>query len=545
MRKMAAIASLVMTAAVLTSHASAQTSVSLEDDIGSVVSDVLRLDGKVTLAGATAALKVDSIYRPGAIFSVPVAFARTGHLSHDVHASTGYTVGWDNDVVIPAGTPVYHTTFYRHATASVPLDAWCANHSYTRGVFHDKTSYGMYCIAKTKDGKAVGFYAGSSKPYLGGSDYYPDKPQWFAFSLSGGHSLPFDDPGIVEDTAPSPSMTLSLKLEASDDSLAAYLTLSGPAGYDPQIGAGWRVPATNVGGHILVFLGEHTVSMDYNASTKTVSNVQVAEGIQPDLVDIGQPLYYWLDYQLGAAGGQQPVDDTPWQFGAEYVKPETLTISNGRLAKNDALLTASAQLGTRYRLQSPLAAWVHNAGAAAGAFVYQASDTHRSADGTLYRNDYWCVEAPAGEAQCVPAAFGQSPGGQGRAAWQLSPLSLDVYEGSYVTPYQPEYLNVGYRPIDAVPDPDTSPSTATVQMRVTDIEQGYVVVTLGLLQGQTFQAARAYSLPFDAQGDAVLSLWTKRIRLHHDGKMVSVTGTEDGDGEGPQLDNSHVWEVSK
>ncbi len=534
---------------VLATHArmaSAQTTPDIDHDVSGLIGDSIKLTASVAIAKPDDVVKTDRLYQAGSILSAPVAFTRTARLDGEVHASTGDKWGWDNDVVIPAGTMIYHATFKRLATASMPLEAWCANQAYTRGVFHDKTSYSMYCIARTVDGKAIGLYGGASQGTMAGSFYYPGTPQWFAFSLSDRHSLPFDYPKISEADLPSPPMILALKLVVENGRASAFWTLTGPAGGDPSYGVISRPLADMHDNHIRVVTASHTISMDYVPQTKSVTHIKVEDGVPTDLSPAGLATYYWMGYEL-ALGGQpsQTVEDAPWQFGAEHVNPATLNVSTGPLAKNDVLLSAAAQLGPRYRLNSPLALWGTNAGAPMGTFVYAASDIHRGVDGTLYRNDYWCLKASFPNTQCVPTTVDQAPGGQERIAWQLSPLSRDIYEGINVTPYRAEYLNVGYRPIDAIADPDPTPVTDTMQIRIADIQTGGVILSLGLIDGDQFHAARAFVLPFDANADATLALWTKRVRLHHEGKTISVTGVEAGSGEGPQLDPDRVMELAK
>ncbi len=546
LRNIAVISALLVLWGAQSGQCWAQTVSSLDSDVRALIGDSIKLTGPVTMAKPDEMLKVNDFSRLGKVFSVPVAFARTARLDNEVHATTGEKWGWDNDVVIPAGTMLYHATFRRLATHAAPLEAWCADHSYVRGVFHDKTSHRMYCIARDKNGKAIGFYGGASQWFnINGWDEYPSEPQWFAFSLSGAHSLPFDYPSITETNLPSPPMTLSLNVEEDGKTFGAYLTLTGLSGGDPAYGDVWRLPIIAKDDQFKVIVGQHTVSMNYVAGAKSVTNVRLDEGM-PSYDEVGLPLYYWLGYQVAnKAQPAEALEDTPWQFGAEHVNPDTLVVASGALAKKDKLLSASGQLGLRYRLTSPLLPFRFNAGAPAGSEAYQASETNRAPDGTLYRNDYWCVKLPSSAVECVPASLNQIPGGQGRAAWQVSPASLDIYEGVNVRPYQPEHLNVSFRPIDAVADPDPNATIDTIEMRVADIQDGYVAVTLGVGDGDSFHAARTFTLPFDAKGDATLSLWTRQIQLHHDGKTVLVTGTDPTTGDGPQIDASHVFEVAK
>ncbi len=515
----------------------------LAADIDGQVGDVVKLSGPVAVAAPDAQLKADSLYRTDAVLSVPVAFARTARLENELHASTGEKWGWDNDVVMPAGTVLYHATFRHLASASTPVEAWCADQAYTRGVFHDKTSHGMYCIARNTDGKAVGLYGVTSAVGLIGAGYYPDKAQVLAYALSPEHSLPFDYPAITETPLPSPPLTLSLKVAVDGKAgtvTAAWAIVETGDALAP--GVVWSAPAVMDGNHIRVVLGAHTVSMDYVPQSKSVTHVAVEDGVPGQTVTVGLPFYYWLPYQM-AQGAQtapaQAVVDTPWQFGAEHVKPETVSLATGALAKNDVLLTATAQLGARYKLTAPLMAWGHNAGAPTGTAVYAASEVRRAPEGTLYRNDFWCLEPGNRGYECVPATPSEGPGGQGAGqGWRLSPLSADVYEGAYVTPYRPEFLNVGYRPVAVTADPDPAPGDDTVQMRISDIQAGYVQVAMGLLGDGKFQAARNFTFVFDAKGDAVIPLWDRLVHLHHDGKTVIVTGIEAKAGDGPQIEGA-------
>ncbi len=527
----------------------------LEADIQALIGSTFKLAGPVTITADQRNVAFGKNPDRAVVLTVPVVFARTAKLGSDLHATTGFSEGWDNDVVMPAGTPLYHAVYRRLATVTTPLDVWCGDHSYVWGINHDRTGHALVCVTPPRDGKSTAFFEAQTNEYGFGGGYYPSSPRWFAFALTDGHTLPFDAPAITEDSqAVSPTLTLSLKIETpyTDKKTGvqtgdAYWTLSGAPGSDPAISNLLYQPVAVANNRISLQIGSHVMTLDYLPDLKAVTHAEVGEGtVAPSDVPF-IPLDYWTAFAFDGDGKEtaEAVADTPWQFGAEHVKPETVTIAPGPLAKNDVLLTAQAQLGPRYKLDAALSAYPRYPGAEAGTAVYPASETTASADGTLYRNDFWCM-APVPSArrwsQCVPATPQTMIGGLGRSAWQLTPHTVDVFEGAFVTPHVAMTANDYYRPLKLSPDPDPAPTTETVQMRIGGVHDGYVEVRLGLMNGDKFTIARVFTLSFDGSGLAELHLWDRLVRLHRDGKTVTAEVSADASGEGPQRDPDHIYE---
>jgi hypothetical protein len=219
----------------------------------------------------------------------------------------------------------------------------------------------------------------------------------------------------------------------------------------------------------------------------------------------------------------------PFALHGLKLDPQTLTASTGLVLRGKPLMTAQA----RYRRTATIAkafelGGMLNARAEQGA-VFHLVETRPELDGV--DSSRWCGPVTHGtvwgkrvtRAGCVHSSY---DGYQ----WSVWPETVRPLLTQSINPPMTGVATAGA--LELNPTAEES-ATHPVELRLMGIGRKDLTVELLSLASEKPLAVWRKTLPFDAAGVAVVSLWDRQLVLTRSGKGVTASLKADGDGQAP------------
>lgn len=483
---------------------------------------------------------------------VPMTWSERVALKEDLIGLNAEATGIGLSVSMPKGTILNKIVYRRVAESAHPFEVWCEPYSYKYGFNRDIPGWNIVCLQKTNDGRTAFYFQPHPIVYYtnGTSQtvHYSQPPNYASKLISGyksDHLFPEFEP--VDETINKP-VPIHLQLHIGPPSDAklkkgwlekfligsAHSAISHWAMFFPNSYNGEKLRRENtreVDQAVRLRLKDVILQAPYDYEKNMYGSVTLDKVQEGDL-ELSQP--YPIDYAPAASGVEgyylylgpisdsyKPVIDEPWHIGALKLKPETITLKQGALKKDETFLTIKATRTDRLRLTKAPPVLKDNVFRfKEGDYVYEWKRVAYQPDGTPYLERFLCGTGQAfyndkssDDQLCVPTSAYNKLGMNKAGIWDIEPYGYDFWVGT-----QP----ISTYDYETVLDPDPDPEEKLLEIKVDGDDPNFVELRLGLKVNNKFVGSKRLRRYVSNDGYASFYLWDKVIKLKRNGKLTTA-----------------------